>query len=544
MPGSARFTSRPPLPRTLLLVPGLALALGASPVAAQFLVSGPLREPLAPAGRLRVSFDPLFASWHTRYREAEGSSAVVKEPLARDLTDPTGARPFPGVALVQEHLAALTGSSLPTPVIGDVRGELTQNVRRVELRADVGVFSWLTVGAMVPWSRNRTALDVAFFPAPDATWGVNPAITDNEAVSTYLQAVGDAASLAADRAAGACATDPASAACSAAERLAQRAGDFAARSQVMYFLAPFFPLAGTTPADALTAAAVALEDDLVAAGIGAIGAPAFATRTADAEEFTTLTTDPAAGIQGSPLKSRKGLWEMGDAEFTAAARILRGSVVDSGAAHPRLAWDLQGGVLVRLGTGVPPSPDVFFDLGSGDGQTDVEGFVYGAFRAGSRMGLRAVARYGIQRGAALLRRVTAPDAPLAPLNSRRAVYWTPGKYLDLSLSPRIVLGDALALAVDYRRFRKNADRFSLLNPAGDGSDPDVSVLARETGLHATQIAIGLRYSTLDAWRAGKVGSPMDLSLRLVRTVAGSGGRTPADMRVEAGVSLFRRIWGS
>jgi hypothetical protein len=37
---------------------------------------------------------------------------------------------------------------------------------------------------------------------------------------------------------------------------------------------------------------------------------------------------------------------------------------------------------------------------------------------------------------------------------------------------------------------------------------------------------------------------MELHLRVIHTVAGSGGHTPVSTRVEAGIRLFRRVWES
>jgi len=107
------------------------------------------------------------------------------------------------------------------------------------------------------------------------------------------------------------------------------------------------------------------------------------------------------------------------------------------------------------------------------------------------------------------------------------------------------LGEALAFAVDYRRYHKGEDAYTLVTAGDDGtSTVDVSLLARESEVTLQELALGLRYSSLALWRQGRVGTPAEMGLRLVRPLSGSGGRTAKATRVELSVSLFRRIWGS
>jgi hypothetical protein len=124
------------------------------------------------------------------------------------------------------------------------------------------------------------------------------------------------------------------------------------------------------------------------------------------------------------------------------------------------------------------------------------------------------------------------------------VRWTPGDYTHLEISPRIHLGEALALAADYRRFHKAEDAYDLLGEdTGDGSSADVTLLSRESEVTLEEVAVGLRYSSLGLFRRGKVGTPAEVGVRWVFPLSGSGGRTPKAQRAELSLSLFRRIWG-
>jgi hypothetical protein len=209
-----------------------------------------------------------------------------------------------------------------------------------------------------------------------------------------------------------------------------------------------------------------------------------------------------------------------------------------------LAYSLSGGALVRLGTGTPDDPDVFLDIGSGDGQMDVEGRVDGFFQMGARLEVRGGFRYGVQNGVTLLRRVARHEEILVPKVDTRSVDWKPGSYTYVDVSPRYRLTPELSLGLDYRRYHKGEDRYELAGHQPDGLPTvDASVLAHETEMTFQEMALAVRYSTVRAWREGLGAPPMEMGMRLVRTVAGSGGQTPRLGRFEFSVSFFSRIWG-
>jgi hypothetical protein len=520
----------------------LLVHLGTPGLAAQEIRYEPLLSPLVPGGQVRLGFDPGFTSWDSRFglRTENGTTVEEEEPLGNDLNDATGFTLFPGLATMQDDLDALTDQTNSPLNLGETQGSVTKNVTRLDFSAHVGVFDWLTVGATLPWVKTRTASELLFRPDADVNLGVNPMATDQGAVSGYLQSLTGAASQADTRAQGICDTQGAGAACDAAQSLAARAMDFATRAQRLYASSPFFLVTGSFMADALSTANAALAADLAAAGLPQPTGPVFADTPVDAETFAALPGRADTGLGGSTLGSVESLWKAGDLELDATLRLLDGEIRDPGAVSPRLAWTLAAGGLVRLGTGTPPDPDLYLDVGTGDGQMDIEGFGYGALRVGSHLALRASGRYGVQRSTTLQRRVAAPETVFAPLSTLRTVTWTPGSYLDLAVSPRVHVGETVALAVDYRRFHKGADEYAL-SGADDGVD--VSLLERETEMTLQQAAVGLRYSTLPLARRGETGLPLEASVRVVRTVAGSGGQTPVSTRAELAIRLYRRLWG-
>ena len=74
-------------------------------------------------------------------------------------------------------------------------------------------------------------------------------------------------------------------------------------------------------------------------------------------------------------------------KVSALAHILDGEVRDSGAVAPRMSHSLAGGLMVRLGTGSVDQQDVFLDLGTGDGQMDIEARLLAFVGLGPRLGV-------------------------------------------------------------------------------------------------------------------------------------------------------------
>jgi hypothetical protein len=504
-----------------------------------------MADPLVPGGRVRLDFAPSFVSWNSRYGRHLEDGTVVDgvEPLGADVSDITGASLFPGLKTLEQSIQDLTGETL-APRLGTTSGVVTKNITRLDTRLSLGVFDWLTVGVDVPYVKTRTAVDVAFRPDGGANLGVNPNISDPDAVSALLLGMDDAVGAAQARAADLCASGG-GADCEGAQALAQRASDFQTQMRNAYLASPFFPLSSSSAAVGLSSALSSLNDALTGAGLAGIGVPIpFAGGPLDPGDFASLPTSGDAGIQGSPLETIMGLWELGDVEVSANVRLLDGVVQDSASDAPRFAYTLSGGALVRLGTGKPDDPDVFLDVGSGDGQTDVEGRVDGGLRVGRRLEFRGTVRYGVQRPTTLVRRVAPFEGILAPAYTKRAVRWTPGNYTFLDISPRWHLSEALALAADYRRYHKGQDQYALIGdqPAGI-PQVDPADLERETEMTLQEASVGLRYNTVGLWRRGRSEWPLELGVRVVWAVAGSGGQTPKATRAQFSASIFKRLWG-
>ena len=505
-------------------------------------------DSLVPRGRIRLQFNPVFTAWESRFGErTEGGSLVSgEETLGSDLTDETGVSLFPTVADLERHLQALTGNGNYSGVLGATSGRVSQDVTRMDLGVHVGVFDWLTVGVMVPLVKSHTSVDLAVQQnGVGSDLGINPTVAEADAVQRFLDALSGAHASSLAQATTLCSADPGSGACSAAQSLASRLGSFSVSSAGAYSASGFFPMAGSSIAQSLTDAVSSLDADLVGAGLSGIGAPiVFSTELLSQQSLMESPMVAAFGINGTPLRGLNTLWALGDVELSALARVLEGERSDSNSATPRLSYSLAAGLLVRLGTGSVDAHDVFLDLGTGDGQMDIEARVLGFLGLGSHIGVHLGVRYGVQQAYSLLKRVAPRDLVMPQASSLRAVRWTPASYIGIALEPVWRLSPELSALASYRLYSKGTDSYAILGEEQVGSVPvDIADLERESGTTVHRAGLGLRYSTLEAWRAGRASRPMELHLRVMSSVAGSGGHTPVATTVEFGIRLFRGVWG-
>lgn len=499
-----------------------------------------LDHTMVPKGRIRLQASPVFESWDTRF--GRGPARASEEELGQDLTDPTTLSLFPGIASLATAIQEVTAAPFD-PVLGATAGLIRQDITRIEFGGHIGVTDWLTVGAVVPWTRTRSVVDVAFTPdSLNANLGLNPSITAPSSVDLFLSSASSAQASAAGYASTECASGPGPS-CTAAQDLAARAAAFDAAMGAAYASSPFFPLSGTTIGDALIQSAAQLDADLTAAGLGGLASLVLSTDALLEEgDLAALATQPGVGFGYSlPLSTRPSFWSIGDVEASARIRALD-NLTPTGPewTPPGLGYRVTGHVLVRLPTGTQSDPDVPLDLGTGEGQTDLEGGVTATARFGRRLGVTAGAFYGVQGSTTLTARIAPPEQVLVPSSRRTQVTWRPGAYLGGSIAPSLRLAPSITLSGEYRFFHKRRDEFELVDTA---LPADPTVLALESGVKAHVVGGGLRYDTVDSWRRGDASLPIEIHLRLLTTVAGSGGQVPKTTRVEAGLRLFRRLWG-
>lgn len=485
---------------------------------------------LSPAGRLRLEVSPEFDLWSRRYTAA---GDVV--PLGFDLEQhPLDLGPL------QQSLQGALGGTAPPLVLGSMRALVSRDRTRMTFGGALGITDWLTVGAAVPLVKARTEIAFDFRTTPGANVGANPRLSGDGRADAFIGSLSQSRAALAARVAQRC---PGAADCAALNDLLGRYTSFANALFAGYLGSPVFVAMGSAPGTALQARLTALAAEIAqrAPGVAVPGTVPLATAPLDQKSFTGLLTDPAAGLSATqPLETTPNDWGLGDAEVSVAVRVLEGAVRDSAGAPDRLHYVLGAQGLVRLPTGHPDDPNVPLDLGTGDGQTDFEGGAFGDLRW-TKLGLRAEARYGVQRPTELVRRVAPAEVVFPPLLSLGTVTWTPGNYLSIDLAPSWYLADEFAVGGTYRLWSKQADTYR--HPSSTQDDA-ASVLAQDTSEQLHELGLGLAFSTLDGWREGRASLPFELRLMIRRAISGSGRAVPKGTRMEATGRVFWRLWGA
>lgn len=532
-PGRRGHPGRGLVVSTCLLVPMALAPLGSSPQE----VSGPLVE----AGRIRIEASAIHLYADRRFGERmEGGSLLEEEePLGFDFSDrAVGGRLFPGLEELERVLETATGGPVEPLVLGSSEAVVTRDAVWLPIRLDVGVFDWLSVGGMIPFSRRRAEVAWAF-GGHGANAGTSPSKSDAIAVSNFVGDVLNAEATLSERVGELCSQDPTGSGCSEASSLLATSQRF--REAVLAGLVGYgvFPLAGTPTGDALQSRIRSLMAAHEALGIGYPSAVPLATEPLTQEEYGALVTDPEHGVVGAPIESWRSRWKMGDAEIYANFRLLASEPASAGEPPPSgPSYQIGAGALVRLGTGQTDLPDHFLDAGSGDGQQDFEVSVFGGLGSG-RLGVWGEVQYGLATSTLVTRRVTAPDRIFAPLATTRVVRWTPGNYYRIRLTPRFRLTEEMAVVADLQAFSKASDTYELADPGQPlPSGLDVDLLELETAQSVLEAGFGFVYSTL---RSGR-GRPMEARFLYRRSVSGAGGLTPKSERLEFGLRLFRGLW--
>lgn len=507
---------------------------------AQNLGAQAMDQTMVPRGQLRLQAHPSFTSWDRRFGRASDGSARVEE-LGDDLTAVNGLTLFSGFSDLRDAVRDLANLPAFTPMVGPTSGRVQQELTSIDFSGEVGVFDWLTVGLTVPWNQTRTVVDLLYSPDTiSGTMGLNPTISDASGVQSFLASATAASNAAQADADAVCSNGP-GIACTNALGLAARAAAFESGIATAYGATPFFPLLGSTAGDGLSQSLADLNAELQAAGLSTMLPLVLAGDVVSAEGFALLPAIPEAGIgAATPLETRQGLWAVGDVELTARLRLLDNLTTGPNGPDSRAGYRLTGRFAVRLPTGTQEDPDILLDIGTGDAQLDVEGGLAADVRLTGWLGLSAATFYTRQGATTLTRRVAPPEMVLSPSTTRRQVRWTPGALMGVDVAPHVRLSATVSLHGEYRYLHKFRDEVALLVP-----DPTVEpvVLELESGLKLHEIGGGLRYDTVEPWLRGGPTRPMEVHLRFLHAIRGSGGHAPESTRVEAGIRLFRRLWG-
>lgn len=536
-------------------------------------VLGPGDDALVlPRGALRVRVLTQWSNFNERYgRNTPGRANDALEPLAIDFNlDTIGVVQFPSLAPVQSGLRSLTG--IPDLSISLGRTVVNSNVSVIAtpVVVEVGVTDRLSVGAIVPFVRTRNNIVFTANPAGrEGNVGFNPGLADTNALRANRTLVQEfeAAATRLSNTLAFCSANPNAGSCpqvlaqrSNAEALIASSRAFAGGLQRIYgtsrdtSFSPFVPIAGTTEQSTINAR-IAAFGALYQSFFGAnpiTGALAPSPNRLGLADAQTVLTDPRFGVAADPLQTVERS-RIGDIEIGAKFLLLdsfraRGQdrLMPSG-----LNWRGSVGANLRLGTGQTDLPQNFVDVGTGDGQTDVEFRGFFDVLYGSRFWTSVIGRYGIQLADELVVRISdRPEQRLTALYRQQKVKRNLGDYVELEANPRFALNDYVGLMAHYLYRNKREDRYTgtfTIDSATTGFGPvtlNANTLNLESQRTEHRLGGGLSFSTVSAFTRGKARIPLEVTYFHFQTTKGSGGSQPKIFSDQIQLRLYMRIFGN
>lgn len=511
---------------TALLLPAVAMA--------QFPPVG------VPRGLVRLDLDGALESVNRAYFDG------ALGEFAADLASPAlGEDRIPGLTDADARLTRITGDPGARLDLGSLaataRGSRTVGVIGVA----VGVTSRLTLFARLPLARASVTTTLTL-DSTTSNAGVNPAdpVFGTAAGATqtaaFFQDFGNALqSLQTRLQAGAYDGDP------ALRAFAQTtlASGTALRNDLFGLLADpgtasaFAPTATSQLGSAVAARVQALQTALAGSlGIaGFVSAPALPGPRAGQGDFTSYLTSANGPIGGrlddTPLSQR------GDAEAGGVWTLVDRWNDDARSTGIRAA--VTG--VFRLGTGFPPRPNYFLDLGTGTGHSALGGEIttdvgFGKFAA------RLTAGYLHQLAGDQVVRLTSPAQPYAPFNQIVTVRVNPGDILTFGAHPmfRLLPSFGIQAGVDY--WRQTAEQVAYAGATDSIPGIPAAILATDSRIGVTTFSAGVTYSRPGATKPGTSGLPLDASWTFEQVIAGSGGRVLKTQTVRAGLRLYHRLF--
>lgn len=476
-----------------------------------------------PAGALQIGVRGVFTSADQRFGRRVATEGVVEEvePLAYDLRTANAASLFPGHSFLATELALILGDASYRPTLGATSQAYLQGSQvRVPLEASLGITDWLTLDITVPLIKSRLEGELALLPSGGDDVGVNPFFSRQGEVLAFTAALESAAA-------------------SLPQAQADTWAPWAESWLVAYSLGTLFPAQGTPVADALAARLADFNAVLAAAGIPEVAVPIpLAGETLTGESLRILLSDPQANLGILPLPTQL-LWGLGDATVQGRVRLLRGPD-DELTGRPRHGLVASGHA--HLPTGRFAESRTLLPIRESQAALGWGGGVSGWVRSG-RLGLAASGRVTVFQAGEAIRRMglpgeRPPEQVILPRSSAASLDRTPGRLVEATLRPSLRMGQSLWIEGQYRYLDRGADAYDWAGAAEPGSLPtDLSFLARETAMTLQMAGGGIRYQPPD----GRF--PLEVWFRVEVAVAGSGGQTWKETRLDLGGRLTRQLWG-
>ena len=504
-------------------------------------------------------------TWAT-YNELYGPGGKLEALGVPFTSDSLGARQLEILRPLRTSLRALAQQPDAEVSLGPVRTDFTARVVRSAFVLDFGLSSRIMLTARVPYEHtiSEVVMDVnpRNEPGLQGNIGINPARSSgattataaNRAVVDSLLRVAQEVTTRLDG----CAASSADPVCSDQSRVRTLVNDARAMATSIaktYGTGAdtargfqFVPFANSALQTAIAARLAALNASFKAfvPTLTAFGAPAGASVPISAGQASALISD-SLGLAPIALVERSHL---GDIEVGAKVLLIDtfGGLARARAHSEGLGFRFSVGGLARLGTGQVERPDDMFDIGTGDGQTDVEGTGALDLVFGGRFWTSLVGRYGVQL--ADEKAIRIPDFSRNPFLAKyreTMVSRDLGDYIELEATPRYVYNDYLSLSATWSYRRKGEDRYTGSFTAEDLSGQpvalDASILGAGTKQTGQRVGGGASFSTLRAFDRGRARLPIEVQLTHWQTLSGDG-YLPKQFSTQVQLRYYTRLFGA
>ena len=481
-----------------------------------------------PRGVVRVELDGSLESFDKQFRDGH------LESYAADLASPAlGSDRMPLLAHADTSIGRIIGNPGYRINLGASGADAHADVGTGFLGLSLGLTNGITIFGRIPLVRTRVQSVTSLDPTTAAA-GLSPGTAAQQPFITELDAA--LTTLSSKIAAGDYDANPAQKALAQAtltDATALRADLFTLLADPAT-ASPALPTATSGTGAAITARITGLQTTL-ASNLNVTGFTLVPTLPA-----TAMTKDELAQVVANRLalrSSEKPVSFRGDAEVGAALTLID-------------RWDRlgrRGGLrtaisgLVRLPTGHREQSDRLLDIGTGDGQTDIQVDAVVDVGAGP-LGARFTGSYLRQLPSNISTRVTSPGQPLVGPERLALVRRDPGDIIALGVQPFYRLARTIALQAGVEQWSRSTDRVSYADPATALAGVDAALLAVDSKVNATLLSLGITYANPGGLRPGGKGLPVDASWAYERVLRSGGGRTPDTHAMRGSLRVYFGVW--
>ena len=471
-----------------------------------------------PRGHLRLEVGADFSVADARFFGSQ-------QPLGADWNTDVGGGFLPEIAGADTRIRAITGDASYRLSAGRSSVRASTQTGTLVLAAALGVTRRLTLFGTLPFVRARSQ-SLLRLDTTNADAGLNLAAPQTTTFFSQFDAA--LSTLAAKIANGDYDGDLVQ------KALAQQtlADGTALRANMFGLLSDpgtaslFVPIASSTAGAAILSVVDGLQATLGTLSVSGFATdPLLPTTRLTEAQFRSFITSPTGAVRAF-LRGDAILQRPGDSEVGLVYTLID---------RPALRVAATG--LVRLPTGLIDRSDDFFDLGTGDGQTDIEGRL-AADLTGGGFGARLSFGYNRQLAATLERRIYAPGQPLAYQYRLADVRRDPGDELTLGIEPFVRLAPGFALALGAFHWTHAGDAVVYSESAIAGvSASDLAIDSRRS---ATALQAGMTYSSFAGIRGR--GTPIEARWAFREVVSASGGRVARSRTLWFQMRAFYKLW--